>query len=118
MRTGGDTSGISTQSAVALKSWSIWLRRSMVRYLSNFGRQRRVRNSSNVGSAKISRAWAITHNVTFAGADSADRAALIRTLVSRTNASPFIGKQSRSEEHTSELQSLMRKSYAVFCLKK
>src|SRR3546814_13460752 len=67
----------------------------MVRYLSNFGRQRRVRNSSNVGSAKISRAWAITHNVTFAGADSADRAALIRTLVSRTNASHFIGKQSR-----------------------
>src|SRR3546814_3138162 len=26
-------------------------------------------------------------------------------------------KQSRSEEHTSELQSLMRISYAVFCLK-
>src|SRR3546814_8959539 len=26
--------------------------------------------------------------------------------------------QSRSEEHTSELQSLMRISYAVFCLKK
>src|SRR3546814_7905250 len=24
----------------------------------------------------------------------------------------------RSEEHTSELQSLMRKSYAIFCLKK
>src|SRR3546814_8056378 len=30
---------------------------------------------------------------------------------------PFAGK-SRSEEHTSELQSLMRISYAVFCLKK
>src|SRR3546814_7108971 len=29
---------------------------------------------------------------------------------------PFDG--SRSEEHTSELQSLMRNSYAVFCLKK
>src|SRR3546814_3058223 len=27
-------------------------------------------------------------------------------------------KQVRSEEHTSELQSLMRISYAVFCLKK
>src|SRR3546814_2947213 len=27
-------------------------------------------------------------------------------------------KSSRSEEHTSELQSLMRISYAVFCLKK
>src|SRR3546814_4921412 len=28
------------------------------------------------------------------------------------------GKRIRSEEHTSELQSLMRISYAVFCLKK
>src|SRR3546814_3222063 len=28
------------------------------------------------------------------------------------------GAQLRSEEHTSELQSLMRISYAVFCLKK
>src|SRR3546814_3093277 len=28
------------------------------------------------------------------------------------------GKRLRSEEHTSELQSLMRISYAVFCLKK
>src|SRR3546814_7869059 len=28
------------------------------------------------------------------------------------------GKRHRSEEHTSELQSLMRNSYAVFCLKK
>src|SRR3546814_6257541 len=28
------------------------------------------------------------------------------------------GSQQRSEEHTSELQSLMRISYAVFCLKK
>src|SRR3546814_3387882 len=27
-------------------------------------------------------------------------------------------KYNRSEEHTSELQSLMRNSYAVFCLKK
>src|SRR3546814_8148812 len=29
-----------------------------------------------------------------------------------------IGASKRSEEHTSELQSLMRISYAVFCLKK
>src|SRR3546814_5480563 len=29
-----------------------------------------------------------------------------------------INKDPRSEEHTSELQSLMRISYAVFCLKK
>src|SRR3546814_2902995 len=29
-----------------------------------------------------------------------------------------VGNEGRSEEHTSELQSLMRISYAVFCLKK
>src|SRR3546814_2783906 len=29
-----------------------------------------------------------------------------------------VGGKARSEEHTSELQSLMRISYAVFCLKK
>src|SRR3546814_7428850 len=32
-------------------------------------------------------------------------------------ARPFIKGKDRSEEHTSELQSLMRNSYAVFCLK-
>src|SRR3546814_3450929 len=31
---------------------------------------------------------------------------------------PHRGASRRSEEHTSELQSLMRISYAVFCLKK
>src|SRR3546814_7523386 len=30
----------------------------------------------------------------------------------------LVGEENRSEEHTSELQSLMRISYAVFCLKK
>src|SRR3546814_3181855 len=31
---------------------------------------------------------------------------------------PGLGKTTRSEEHTSELQSLMRTSYAVFCSQK
>src|SRR3546814_3804792 len=31
---------------------------------------------------------------------------------------PYVKAHERSEEHTSELQSLMRNSYAVFCLKK
>src|SRR3546814_8416787 len=45
--------------------------------------------------------------------------------MSMTNASPLVTPThsaerllGRSEEHTSELQSLMRISYAVFCLKK
>src|SRR3546814_2285984 len=36
----------------------------------------------------------------------------------RGAAGPVDGLRLRSEEHTSELQSLMRISYAVFCLKK
>src|SRR3546814_8758595 len=36
----------------------------------------------------------------------------------RSVASPWHRHGRRSEEHTSELQSLMRISYAVFCLKK
>src|SRR3546814_6245860 len=35
-----------------------------------------------------------------------------------TPADAYFGRAARSEEHTSELQSLMRISYAVFCLKK
>src|SRR3546814_1507680 len=48
------------------------------------------------------------------------RRAVVRLLVgldahfARADLSP----EARSEEHTSELQSLMRISYAVFCLKK
>src|SRR3546814_6133069 len=36
--------------------------------------------------------------------------------IARLRASPELALVARSEEHTSELQSLMRLSYAVFCL--
>src|SRR3546814_10081219 len=36
----------------------------------------------------------------------------------RDSGCPWFWRNRRSEEHTSELQSLMRISYAVFCLKK
>src|SRR3546814_6254562 len=39
-------------------------------------------------------------------------------MAQRQEAAARIVLQDRSEEHTSELQSLMRISYAVFCLKK
>src|SRR3546814_7147520 len=42
-----------------------------------------------------------------------------RPTVDQLLSRPFLRRQlGRSEEHTSELQSLMRISYAVFCLKK
>src|SRR3546814_4888744 len=40
------------------------------------------------------------------------------TIWSPTKAAALVSSVERSEEHTSELQSLMRISYAVFCLKK
>src|SRR3546814_7950358 len=44
--------------------------------------------------------------------------AIARMLHGRSSLSGVQGVDKRSEEHTSELQSLMRISYAVFCLKK
>src|SRR3546814_8816192 len=46
------------------------------------------------------------------GVETADQARLLSAL------GCDFGQGFRSEEHTSELQSLMRNSYAVFCLKK
>src|SRR3546814_2657282 len=49
---------------------------------------------------------------------------LVRTLMAREalatteHGGLMFGPAGRSEEHTSELQSLMRNSYAVFCLNK
>src|SRR3546814_7860718 len=44
----------------------------------------------------------------------------VESIISKINdrARPKGQRRFRSEEHTSELQSLMRISYAVFCLKK
>src|SRR3546814_8163827 len=41
-----------------------------------------------------------------------------RAMLVTNNTFRFVPGPNRSEEHTSELQSLMRISYAVFCLKK
>src|SRR3546814_9793709 len=43
---------------------------------------------------------------------------LLFALGHRRQPRAIVPRPLRSEEHTSELQSLMRKSYAVFCLKK
>src|SRR3546814_4524700 len=52
---------------------------------------------------------------------SADRQRAANSVLDRAGVprtATVIDGESRSEEHTSELQSLMRISYAVFCLKK
>src|SRR3546814_8894084 len=63
------------------------------------------------------RPWLSSHKlgrpVGLANPEGFERSSLRRTTASAVGR--FCG---RSEEHTSELQSLMRISYAVFCLKK
>src|SRR3546814_8073500 len=69
-----------------------------------------------------------TRDVTALGNDEiSQRCGLPRSTVTRLTYTlvttrhlvymPSVKKYKRSEEHTSELQSLMRISYAVFCLK-
>src|SRR3546814_2439572 len=62
----------------------------------------------NLKAAEVDALIVIGGDGTFSGAD----------VFSREFGFPVIGIPGRSEEHTSELQSLMRISYAVFCLKK
>src|SRR3546814_8341469 len=52
------------------------------------------------------------------GAASVPRETLHLPMQNVPNSASSISSTPRSEEHTSELQSLMRISYAVFCLKK
>src|SRR3546814_1401582 len=50
--------------------------------------------------------------------DAGDPDEIEFVLLFRAEPGMFLPFRNRSEEHTSELQSLMRISYAVFCLKK
>src|SRR3546814_1585158 len=65
--------------------------------------------------------WGLKEHFEAALADDGVKAIVLRcdggTFIAGADISEF-GKPPRSEEHTSELQSLMRISYAVFCLTK
>src|SRR3546814_7315774 len=73
-------------------------------------------------SASNSRALTATSGGTFSSGTASSihcgsPAILTEACCQNTNRMPA-SNTTRSEEHTSELQSLMRISYAVFCLKK
>src|SRR3546814_9683597 len=60
--------------------------------------------------------WAFTPSARIALSATSRRPA--RCTIAPWEPMPAVETTVRSEEHTSELQSLMRISYAVFCLKK
>src|SRR3546814_9799253 len=73
------------------------------------------RISARTGESSASTVAESWSNAAFFGSSSAtERWEVMLSAYSSTS----FGLTRRSEEHTSELQSLMRISYAVFCLKK
>src|SRR3546814_2623181 len=68
-----------------------------------------VENRRNAGCGRMTRFWSSSVNLPSTSST--------RWMTNMTSGRPA-SYSSRSEEHTSELQSLMRISYAVFCLKK
>src|SRR3546814_9415113 len=81
-----------------------------------------VRCSSTSAPGSATSPMAMTRSVSARGLSvssvTTERARFIATSRSPVRARRPSTSRSRSEEHTSELQSLMRISYAVFCLKK
>src|SRR3546814_1005623 len=90
-------------------------------YTTLFRSQDRQRNFQRRARADVQarrRMHARQRRIIEAGiAETIDPLLCLQPAAERTNAER-LGTQRRSEEHTSELQSLMRISYAVFCLKK
>src|SRR3546814_3904964 len=72
----------------------------------------------SIGAADALMARLATHHVPYAAFDGLVAALGAADRLDAAVVGEIIDEIGRSEEHTSELQSLMRLSYAVFCVKK
>src|SRR3546814_8178872 len=91
--------------------------RSMPRAATSVATHTRARRSRSACSAWLRSFWLCSPDSATAAKPRLTNRAWRRRTLSRV-AQNSIAVSARSEEHTSELQSLMRISYAVFCLKK
>src|SRR3546814_9607135 len=62
--------------------------------------------------------WIDEGSLEISNADSPNQSVTVQVVPGRYEVLFTVAHRGRSEEHTSEIQSLMRISYAVFCLKK
>src|SRR3546814_4895108 len=76
-----------------------------------------LRNAAFIFRSSVSQFVALDDE-TAPSCDGAMQPSRASLRAKRSNPERFTRNLDRSEEHTSELQSLMRISYAVFCLKK
>src|SRR3546814_9025147 len=76
----------------------------------------KMQAATQAGSTTMAAGRGSAKDAEFSAWMSARQPALLRTAYLLCG--EHHGAEDRSEEHTSELQSLMRTSYAVFCLKK
>src|SRR3546814_1110909 len=82
---------------------------------ATFGESRRIRRHARGGKSGPSRSRLVAERH---GAPGSRRVYCVAAYVAQRQERRIHGGHlDRSEEHTSELQSLMRISYAVFCLK-
>src|SRR3546814_3927569 len=85
-----------------------------------------LNSSGTRPGSDVERGWNLLHRTITPGNNKVDRRGKNEIQIRLTQpvdtqafgTADKIGDTVRSEEHTSELQSLMRSSYAVFCLKK
>src|SRR3546814_1273855 len=71
-------------------------------------------DGTNLSDAQVDALSALTEGITRVKGEKDARTA---ASAERSASAAALAEQARSEEHTSELQSLMRISYDVFCLK-
>src|SRR3546814_10866676 len=72
---------------------------------------RTLAHNGEINTIRGNRNWMRSHEIKMASLAFGEHSEDIKPVIPA-------GASDRSEEHTSELQSLMRISYAVFCLKK
>src|SRR3546814_2114984 len=77
-----------------------------------------ARGGAGAGGDRLSAAVRASRSAAAHGRRALSAAIAVAAGTYAARRSRSIGARCRSEEHTSELQSLMRISYAVFCLKK
>src|SRR3546814_3903193 len=81
-------------------------------------RQAHEPRDRGLDAAFLDRARAVQVDIDRQRLGDADRVGELDRATAREPGGDDILREIRSEEHTSELQSLMRNSYAVFCYKK